>query len=287
MGLGLAGLINPQQVTTGQITPAYGPGKLPSSSLWSSPFLNGGGQAPGGNMGPSASRIGGIPMQGAASTALPAAVQAWVNGNAGSGGNGGQQRGGNNIYGGMDSGSNAGWNTTNAGLDNAKALVSALPASWQDAAAKFLGLQNNDQTLAGLGQYSQPANAPALGYSATGGIDPATAAQARVAANQGYGQTSQTMSGGEGTGSGWSSGSGGGGGGDSGGGGGFASNGRSGDINGGPITPEKVVAPRNDGHPDNAYISAHTGEYVINQNAVQKYGPALLRSINNGTFKKG
>jgi hypothetical protein len=75
-----------------------------------------------------------------------------------------------------------------AGLDNAKALSNFVGNIFGETAGEnlgsFLGLQNQSQTLSalnGLNSYSQPADTSSVGYSALGGIDPATAAQARMA----------------------------------------------------------------------------------------------------------
>ena len=62
------------------------------------------------------------------------------------------------------------------------------------------------------------------------------------------------------------------------------SSGGSDNSKGGIITQSKVVAPRNDGSPDNAYISAQTGEAVVNRKAVQKYGPDMIKQINSLRF---
>jgi len=56
-------------------------------------------------------------------------------------------------------------------------------------------------------------------------------------------------------------------------------------IKGGLITKKKVAAPRTDGSPDNAYISAHTGEAVLNQQAVKKYGMGMINKMNRGLLK--
>ncbi|WP_342620842.1 hypothetical protein [Rhodoferax sp. GW822-FHT02A01] len=55
---------------------------------------------------------------------------------------------------------------------------------------------------------------------------------------------------------------------------------------GGMITPEKVVAPRNDGSKDNAFVSAKTGEFVMSKEAVKKYGKNFLQEINSLRFQK-
>lgn len=67
--------------------------------------------------------------------------------------------------------------------------------------------------------------------------------------------------------------------------GGFGMNSSGGEWTGGMITQKDVVAPRTDGSPDNAYISAQTGEFVVNREAVKKYGPDLLKRINDLSYK--
>ena len=65
--------------------------------------------------------------------------------------------------------------------------------------------------------------------------------------------------------------------------GGFGdSDGGSSNFKGGEITQSKVVAPRTDGDPDDAYISAQKGEYVIKKATASKLGKGLLDAINDG-----
>lgn len=107
------------------------------------------------------------------------------------------------VYGGMDSGSNPDWDATNNALNNAKAITQAvtdrfgLSTTNADRLANFLGLDTESQTLAKLAEVGPLSS---LGYSQLGGVDPATAVQARLAA-----EAQETSSGGLGSmGGGWS-----------------------------------------------------------------------------------
>jgi hypothetical protein len=55
---------------------------------------------------------------------------------------------------------------------------------------------------------------------------------------------------------------------------------------GGPVSMSRLQGP-NPAGPDDGYATLKSGEFVINDKAVKKYGIELMQAINSGKISKG